>query len=212
MNRRFGQESQKLHAIRTECLRHQLPQIHIPVYLGRLLYLFAKIQQAKRILEIGALGGYSTAWLSSALPSDGHLISLEIDPYHAELARQNVDEKVTVLSGHAVNLLAMLYQQKEPPFDLIFIDADKENYPLYLDWSIQLSRPGTLILIDNLIPKGNTIGYPGNEEAKSVYLFNDYLAQHPSLEVAAFPTIGREEKCDAFAMAYVVSVKKGQVA
>ncbi len=203
LNRRFGQESNELHAIRAHSLHTQLPQIHIPIYLGRILYLLAKIQRAKKILEIGTLGGYSTAWLASALPSDGHLISLELDPFHADIARKNLDQNVKILSGHAVDLLAKLYHEKEGPFDLIFIDADKENYSLYLDWSIQLSRPGTLILIDNLIPKGNTIGTPSNEEGKALYLFNDYLAQHPRIEVGAFPTIVGDGRCDAFAMAYV---------
>jgi predicted O-methyltransferase YrrM len=167
----------------------------------------AKIQKPRQILEIGTLGGYSTAWLAQALLPQGRLISLEINPYHAEKAHQHLQEfkekKIEIRTGHAVELLAQLDAAQEGPFDLIFIDADKENNALYLDWSLRLSRSGTLILIDNLIPKGKKIGYPSHEEAKVIYAFNDYLAQHPLLEIAALPTLVAEGRLDALAIAYV---------
>lgn len=208
LDRRFGYETTLLHSIRTQSHDDQLPDIQIPIHLGRMLYLLAKIQQPRQILEIGTLGGYSTAWLAQALPQEGRLISLEIDPYHAQKAQENLkklnDKQIEIRNGHAVELLAQLDKAKEGPFDLIFIDADKENNALYLDWSLRLSCSGTLILIDNLIPKGKKVGYPSHDEAKAIYDFNDYLAQHPLLEVAAFPTIARTQgRLDALAIAYV---------
>ncbi len=210
LERRFTQESALLHSIRTQSIQEQLPSIHVPMHVGKMIYLMAKIQKASQILEIGTLGGYSTAWLAQALPSDGRLISLEINSHYADKAREHLKyfegKNIEIRLGHAVELLAQLASSNEGPFDLILIDADKENVALYLDWCINLSRDGTLILIDNLIPKGPKVGYPANEEAKAVYAFNDYLAQHPSLEIAVFPTLtGLEGRLDGMAMAYVNS-------
>jgi predicted O-methyltransferase YrrM len=207
LDRRFGHESELLHLIRSQSDAEKLPDIHIPIHLGRFLYLMAKIQAARQILEIGTLGGYSTAWLAQALPSKGRLLSLEINPDHAAKARKHLEvfqEKIEIREGHAVDLLAQLAAAKEGPFDFIFIDADKENNALYLDWSLRLSRPGTLILIDNLIPKGKKVGYPAHEEAKAVYAFNDYLAQHPLIETAAITTlVGPQGRLDGLAIARV---------
>jgi len=205
---RFGDERSLLHSIRTQCKDEQLPEIQISVHVGKMMYLMAKMQKAKRILEIGTLGGYSTAWLAQALPHEGRLISLEINEEYAEKAKKHLKEvrgpNIEIRVGHAVELLAKIAESGEGPFDLIFIDADKENYALYLDWSLRLSREGTVILIDNLIPKGPIVGYPCHDEAKHVYAFNDYLAQHPMLEVAVFPTLTRKQgRLDAMAVAYV---------
>lgn len=208
LDRRFGQESSLLHSIRIQSQEEGLPEIQIPIHVGKILYLLAKIQAPRQILEIGTLGGYSTAWLAQALLPHGHLISLEINPDHAAKARRHLQElkekHIDIRLGHAVELLAQIAAAKEGPFDLIFIDADKENNALYLDWSLRLSHPGTLILIDNLIPKGPKVGYPSHEEAKAVYAFNDYLAQHPLLDVAVLPTlVGSLGRLDALAIAYV---------
>ena len=209
LDRRFGQENAALHFIRTQIEADALlPHIQIPIHVGKMIYLLAKMQRPHQILEIGTLGGYSTAWLAQALLPQGRLISLEYDPYHAARAHEHLqiftDKQIEIRVGHAVDLLAQMDATKEGPFDVIFIDADKENNALYLDWSLQLSRPGTLILIDNLIPKGKKVGYPSHEEAKAIYAFNDYLAQHPSIEVAAFPSlVGSQGRIDALAMAYV---------
>lgn len=208
LDRRFGQEDQTLHAIRMQTIAEGLPDIQISIHSGRLLYLLAKLQNAKQILEIGTLGGYSTAWLAKALPSEGRLISLEINPVHAAKAQEHLQHltsaKIEIRLGHAVELLAQLAEAKEGPFDLIFIDADKENNVLYLDWALELSRDGTLILIDNLIPKGEKVGYAGHKEAQEIYDFNDYLAQHPHLEVAAIPILaGPQARLDSLALARV---------
>jgi predicted O-methyltransferase YrrM len=207
-DRRFSQENALLHLIRTQSHHEGLPDIQIPIYLGKLLYLLAKIQAPHQILEIGTLGGYSTAWLAQALAPHGRLISLEINLEHAIKAREHLhalkEKNIEIRIGHAVDLLAQLAAVEKNPFDLIFIDADKENNALYLDWSLRLSRPGTLILIDNLIPKGNKVGYPANEEAKAVYAFNDYLAQHPLIETAVVPTlVGSQGRLDGLAIARV---------
>jgi predicted O-methyltransferase YrrM len=212
LDRRFGHESPLLHFIRTQSHDEGLHDIHVPIHVGKLLYLLAKIQAASQILEIGTLGGYSAAWLAQALAPSGRLISLEINPDHAAKARQHLDglpeKRIEIRIGHAVDLLAQLVASGEGPFDLIFIDADKANNALYLDWSLRLSRPGTLILIDNLIPKGERIGYPSHEEAEAVYAFNDYLAQHPLVETAVVPTLVSQGRLDALAIARVTEIPK----
>ena len=211
LDRRFGQETELIHRLRRENEDDpHLPNIHVSIHIGRLIYLLAKIQRAERILEVGTLGGYSTACLVQALPSHGSLITLEIDPYHAnkttEYFNKCGEKRVEVRVGHAVDLMAHMDLAEGKKFDLIFIDADKENNALYLDWAIRLGRSGTLIIIDNLIPKGKQVGYPSHDEAINVYAFNDYLAQHPLLEVAAIPTlVGPFGRLDALAMAYVKS-------
>ncbi len=209
LDRRFGQEDALLHFIRTQSQAEGLPEIHLPIYVGKLLYLLAKIQAPKKILEVGTLGGYSTAWLAHALAPQGHLISLEINPDYAEKARQHLvslsEIFIDIRIGHAVELMAQLVETGEGPFDLIFIDADKENNVLYLEWALHLSYPGTLILIDNLIPKGDKIGYPTHDEARAVYAFNDYLARHPMLETAAVTTVvGSQGRLDSLALARVI--------
>lgn len=210
LDRRFAQENALSHHIRIQSQAEGLPDIHVPIYLGKLIYLLAKIQAPRQILEIGTLGGYSTAWLAQALPFQGRLISLEINPDHAAKARAHLqplkEKRLEIRVGHAVALLAQLVAAEEGPFDFIFIDADKENNVLYLDWSLRLSRPGTLILIDNLIPKGDKVGYPAHEEAKTIYAFNDYLAQHPLIETVVIPTlVGSQARLDGLALVRVNS-------
>lgn len=210
LDRRFAQEDEILHVIRMDSQGKGLPPIHVPIHVGKLLYLLAKVQGATKILEIGTLGGYSTVWLARALSSEGSLTALEINPIYAELARTHIEQAglshcVTVKEGHAVELLADLAREHPfVPFDFIFIDADKENNVLYLDWALHLARPGSVIVIDNLIPKGTQIGYPSHEEAKAIYAFNDYLARHPMLETAVIPVLGGEEaRLDGLAIARV---------
>lgn len=209
LDRRFGQESMQINFIRKESRVEDLPDIHVPIHIGNLLFLLAKIQSSKRILEIGTLGGYSAAWLAKGLAANGSLISLEINPEYAKKAREHLEKiqekRVEIRVGHAVELLSQMAADDEEPFDLIFIDADKENNVLYLDWSIRLSRPGTLILIDNLIPKGVKVGYPSHRQAKEIYAFNDYLACHPSLETVVIPMlVGDDGRLDGLALARVI--------
>ncbi len=172
-----------------------LPTINVSPNEGKLLYLIAKMAGAKRVLEIGTLGGYSTTWLARALPADGKVITLELDQKHAEVARGNLDRagvanRVEVRVGRAVDSLRKMIDQHAAPFDLIFIDADKPSYMEYLDLSLHLSHTGTVILADNLIRNGRVIdNRPTDEAARSAKAFNDSLAAHLRLESIILPII-----------------------
>ncbi|MBS4164788.1 Uncharacterized protein PRO82_002121 [Candidatus Protochlamydia amoebophila] len=208
LDRRFGQEDAVLHHIRQNSVIKGLPSIQIPIYLGKLLHFLASTLQAKHILEIGTLGGYSTVWLARALPETGYMISLEANPHYCQIAQEHLHKAelshlVKIRQGYAVDLLAQIATENLASFDFVFIDADKENNVLYLDWAIHLSQPGSLILIDNLIPKGKHVGYPNHEEAQAIYAFNDYLAVHPKLETVLIPTLVREGRLDGLALARV---------
>src|SRR5450432_2302344 len=137
-----------------------LPSIQVSATQGKLLHIFARMLNAKNILEIGTLGGYSTIWLARALPKDGHLITLEYEPKHADCARANIaradlSNKVEIIVGRAIDSLPKLTSRG--PFDLIFIDADKPSNPDYFTWALKLSRPGSLIIIDNVVRSGDII-------------------------------------------------------
>ena len=172
-----------------------LPTINVSPNEGKLLYLLAKIAGAKRVLEIGTLGGYSTTWLARALPADGKVITLELDEKHAEVARHNLDragvaDRVEVRVGRAAGTLRAMIDQHAAPFDLIFIDADKAGYVEYLDLSLQLSRPGTVILADNLIRNGRVMDKPPSDEsARGAKAYNESMAARPELESIILPII-----------------------
>lgn len=147
-----------LDAVQSACAAAGLPAISVTPPQGRFLYLLARMQGARHILEVGTLGGYSTVWLAQALPDNGRLITLEVDPTHAELARKNIEQagfkdRVDVRLGPALQTLPQL----TGPFDLIFIDADKENTATYFQWALRLSRRGTIIVVDNVVRKGDVI-------------------------------------------------------
>jgi predicted O-methyltransferase YrrM len=158
------------------------------------------------VLEIGTLGGYSAIHFARALPQEGALISLELDEHHAEVARRNVERaglsaRVEVRVGDARQSLHGLVENGEGPFDLIFIDADKEGYPEYLDWSLRLSRPGTLILGDNAIRDGSVID-PEDSSSRAMREFNEKLAEDPRLSAIVLPLI--RERIDGLAIARVI--------
>ena len=175
-----------------------LPQIQISPNQGKLLYLLTKISGARRTLEIGTLAGYSTTWLARALPDGGMITSLELDQKHADVARKNVDRagvgaRVTIHVGPAEQTLQRLIEQRVPKFDLIFIDADKPGYPRYLDLSLQLSRPGTIVLADNLIRDGGVMDpVPKEENARAARAFNAILAADARLESIIIPVLGKK--------------------
>ena len=172
-----------------------LPAINVSPNEGKLLYLIAKMARARRVLEIGTLGGYSTTWLARALPHDGSVITLELDQKHAEVARQNLDRagvgnRVEIRVGHAVQTLRQMIAQGEAPFDVIFIDADKPSYMEYLDLALHLSHTGTVILADNLIRNGRVIDpAPDDEAARATKAFNDTLAANEKMESIILPII-----------------------
>lgn len=187
-----------------------LPAIDVAPNQGKLLHLIARIQRAQRILEIGTLGGYSTIWLARALSPEGRLVTLEVEQKHATVARSNLDRAgvsalVDIRVGPALDSLAALHAEQPAPFDFIFLDADKPNNPNYLDWAVKLSRPGTLILADNVIRDGAILD-PENPDphVRGTREFLEKLGRHPRLDATAIQTVG-VKGYDGFAMAIVNS-------
>ncbi|MFD7444501.1 O-methyltransferase [Streptomyces sp. NPDC059909] len=173
-----------------------LPQIAVAANQGKLLHLLALAQGARKILEIGTLGGYSTIWLARALPADGQLISLEYDPAHADVARANVaraglDKTVEVRVGAALDTLAQLEAEDAGPFDFFFIDADKVNNPNYVEWAVELSRPGSLIVVDNVVRDG-TVADATSEDPSvlATRRMIELVGEHPRLSATAVQTVG----------------------
>ena len=202
----FEPSDEVLGAALRDSRRAGLPEINVSPNQGRLMQLLAATAGARRILEIGTLGGYSAIHLARALPEDGTLISLEIDEHHAGVARKNVDRAglsgiVEVRVGDAHELLAVLAEEGEGPFDVIFIDADKEGYPEYLDASLSLVRSGSLILGDNTI-RGGTVLDPQEETARSTREFNRKVAEDPRLSGIVLPLI--RERIDGLTIARVM--------
>jgi predicted O-methyltransferase YrrM len=178
----FASEDEALRAAREEMQQEQLPGISVSASEGKLLHLLALISGASRILEIGTLGGYSTIWLARALPPEGRLISLEIDPHHAEVARRNIQragltQKVEVRTGPALEALSRIAAEDSALFDLIFIDADKDGYVDYLRKAVPLLRDGGLILGDNTLP--DAVLNPKADSGTKRY--NAAVAAHPDL-------------------------------
>lgn len=185
-----------------------LPPINVAPNQGKLLHLLAQLQGAHRILEIGTLGGYSTIWLARALPADGRLITLEYSPAHAEVARANLaraglDKITEVRTGPALASLAALHDEEQAPFDLVFIDADKANNANYLEWSLKLTRPGSLIIIDNVV-RGGAVTDANSEDPHihGTRAALDLIASHPKLDGTAVQTVGTKGY-DGFALARV---------
>jgi predicted O-methyltransferase YrrM len=183
-----------------------LPEIQVSPNEGRLLRLLAEIVGARRILEVGTLGGYSAIHLARALPQDGSLVSLELDERYAEVARENIakadlEDKVEVRVGDARELLARMGEEGERPFDLTFIDADKGGYPGYLEWALRLSRPSSLILADNTIWGGSVID-PEDESARAMREFNEVLAEDSRLSAIILPLM--RGRVDGLAIARVL--------
>ncbi len=188
----------------------QLPSIAVSAPLGKFLMLLARMHGARRILEIGTLGGYSAIWLARALPADGRLITLEAEPKHAEVARENIAraglaDRVAIRLGPALETLPKLAEEKLPPFDFIFIDADKPSYPEYFRWALQLSRPGTVILADNVVRNGAV----SDASSTDIYVqgarrFNTLVAAEPRVTATIIQTVGGKGY-DGFALAIVNS-------
>lgn len=185
---------------------HSLPPIDVSAAQGKMLFLLAQIAGTKNILEIGTLGGYSTIWLARALPADGRLITLELDPHHATVARTNLERAgvgglVDIRVGPASDSLAAM--TGETPFDLVFIDADKQNNALYVNEAIRLGRPGTTIIVDNVVREGGVLEVDSDDEriVGTRALF-DMLSAEPRLDATAVQTVGAK-KWDGFVLARV---------
>ncbi|WP_329299408.1 O-methyltransferase [Streptomyces sp. NBC_00659] len=185
-----------------------LPPINVAPSHGKLLRLIAEIQGARRILEIGTLGGYSTIWMGRALPADGRLITLEYDPRHAEVARGNLaraglDKIAEVRVGPALETLPKLADENPEPFDLVFIDADKVNNPHYVEWAVRLTRPGSVIVLDNVVRGGAVIdGSSTDPSVVGTRAALELIASHPKLNGTALQTVGIKGY-DGFALARV---------
>ena len=182
-----------------------LPPIEVSPGQGKFLMLLARLAGARRILEIGTLGGFSTSWLARGLPADGSMVTCEYVPLHAEVARRNLDRAgvgnlVDIRVGAALDTLPGL--EGSEPFDLVFIDADKENNPAYLEWAIRLSRPGTVIVLDNVVRYGGVLDAGGDSAIQGTRAALELMGTHPRLESTALQTVGAKG-WDGFALAIV---------
>jgi len=185
-----------------------LPPINVAPNQGKLLMLLAQIRGARRILEVGTLGGYSTIWLGRSLPVDGRLLSLEIDPHHAEVARANVAaaglaERVEILLGPAIETLSRLETEGTDAFDFVFIDADKQSNADYFNAAVRMSRPGTVIVVDNVVRNGAVADAGSSDPSvQGVRRLNQVMAAEPRVSVTAVQTVGIKGY-DGFALALV---------
>jgi predicted O-methyltransferase YrrM len=185
-----------------------LPAISVTPTQGKLLWLFARLVGARKILELGTLGGYSTIWLARALPKDGRLITIEASPEHAEVAganlqRAGLSDRVELRVGRGLDLLPNLASERIAPFDLIFIDADKISTADYFVWALKLSRPGTLIITDNVIRKGAIVDAKSRDSSVGgMRRFFELLAKEKGVSATAIQTVG-SKGYDGFAIAIV---------
>jgi len=200
----FAAEDEGLRAALETAKQAGLPQIQISPIQGKFLQLLATMCNAHKILEIGALAGYSGIWLARALPPGGRLITLELNPDHANVVqhsfeRAGVGNRTEVRVGKALDLLPTL--EREAPFDLVFIDADKPPYPQYLEWALRLTRPGSIIVVDNCIRSGKVFGFVENTDIASIIELNKRIASDPHL--VSLVLAMDDDYTDGFAVAVV---------
>jgi predicted O-methyltransferase YrrM len=184
-----------------------LPSIQISFSQGKLLHLLALSQGARRILEVGTLGGFSTLWLARALPADGRLLTLELEPRHAEVARGNfvragLADRIDLEVGPALDTLARLRLERVAPFDFVFIDADKPNNLGYVQAALDLSRVGTLIVVDNVVREGSVVAGHRDAAAEGVRRMTDWIGREPRLSATVIQTVG-SKGYDGFLLARV---------
>jgi caffeoyl-CoA O-methyltransferase len=208
INDLFVKEDQALLNVTASIEDEGIPAISVSPNQGKFLHLLAKMVNAKKILEMGTLAGYSTIWMARALPPDGRLITLEFDPKHAEVAGKNIKEAnlhslVDIRIGKALDLLPQIEAAGEAPFDMIFIDADKPPYAEYFQWALRLSRPGTLIVTDNVIRDGKVLDNNSEDEnVIGVQRFNKMLAASKAVNATIIQTVGEKDH-DGMAIAVV---------
>ncbi|MBL1220678.1 O-methyltransferase [Chryseobacterium sp. L7] len=185
-----------------------MPQISVTATQGKFLQVMLHSCKAKRVLELGTLGAYSTIWMARAIPADGKVITVEFDPHHAEVASRNIakaglSDKIDLRVGKAMDILNELISEGEQPFDFIFIDADKPPYTEYFELALQLSHPGTMIICDNVIREGKILDENTTDErVKGVQRFNQMLAGNPKVTATIMQTVGAKEY-DGMAIAVV---------
>jgi predicted O-methyltransferase YrrM len=187
-----------------------LPSINVSPAQGKMLHLLARLQGAGAVLEIGTLGGYSTIWLARALPAGGRLITLEVDSKHAEVARANfanagVADIVDLRLGRALDTLPQLAAEGAGPFDLIFIDADKPSGPDYFTWALELSRPGSVIIVDNVVRRGAVVDAAHDDpRVQGSRRLTELIAKEPRVSATTIQTVGIKGY-DGFVMALVTA-------
>lgn len=187
-----------LETAQAACDAADLPKIQVAPLQGKLLMMLARALQARKILEVGTLGGYSTIWLARGLSDGGHVTTLELDPRHAEVAESNfknagLGDKITVRVGPALDTMAALHAEGAGPFDLIFIDADKPSTPDYFDWALKLARPGSFIVVDNVVREGAILAAQSdNKHVKGLRAFYARAAANPHVTATAFQTVGHK--------------------
>ncbi|EHR60476.1 MULTISPECIES: O-methyltransferase [Saccharomonospora] len=197
-----------LDATMRACAEAGLPDIAVAANQGKLLQLLARMVGARRILEIGTLGGYSTIWLARALPADGRLVTIEADPAHADVARSNIEraglaDRVEVRVGQALDILPTL--DANTPFDLAFIDADKANNANYVRWALELGRPGGVIVVDNVVRRGRVVDADSDDPSvRGTREAIELLRSEPRLDATALQTVG-VKGYDGLAVALVTS-------
>ncbi len=204
ITRLFAPEDEALRSAVEAAKQGGLPEIQISPIQGKFLQLLATMCNADKILEIGTLGGYSGIWLARALPADGRLITLEVNPHHAEVARSSfaragVIDRVELHVGKALDLLPQLVS--EAPFDFVFIDADKPPYPQYLEWALRLTRPGSIIVADNCIRGGRAFREPDDEGTAGLVEYNKRIANDTRLRSLALAM--DDDFTDGFAISVV---------
>ena len=185
-----------------------LPAIQVPALQGKLLQLLVQISGARRVLEVGTLAGYSTIWLARGLPANGEVVTLEVDPGHARVAAENfaaadVDDRVRLVVGAALDTLPKLAEEAGDPFDFVFIDADKVNNSAYVEWAIRLGRPGPVIVVDNVVRRGAITNASSDDQAVvGTRAVLELMANDPRLDATALQTVGAKGH-DGFAVAIV---------
>jgi predicted O-methyltransferase YrrM len=197
-----------LEAAMRACDEAGLPAISVTPAQGKLLHLLARMQQARRILEVGTLGGYSTLWLARALPAGGRVVTLELEPKHAgvaaaNFARAGISDRIDLRIGPAADSLARLVDEKGEPFDLVFIDADKPSTADYFRLALKLSRPGTVIIVDNVVRNGAVVDAGSTDASvQGIRRFNDAVSVEPRVTATAIQTVGAKGY-DGFALLLV---------
>ena len=186
-----------------------LPAIDVSPLQGKFLQLLVQMTQARRVLEIGTLGAYSTIWMARALPVDGCIVTLEQNPRHADVARANLLragllDRVDLRIGPALELLPALAESRTTPFDVVFIDADKRSNPDYLDWALRLSRPGAVIAVDNVVRNGAMVNAKSKDpDVIGIRRMTEKIASHPRLSATVLQTVG-DKGYDGIALAVVL--------
>jgi Predicted O-methyltransferase len=204
----LGHEDEALKAATRSLEEAGMPAISVSPNQGKFLQVLAKLVNAKNILELGTLAGYSTIWMARALPPEGHLISLEYDPKHAEVARKNIERaglasQVEIRVGKALDILPQLQAEGAGPFDMIFIDADKPPYAEYFQWAVRLARPGALIVADNVIRDGKVMDEaPADEMVAGAQRFNNMLGANNDVTATILQMVGMKDH-DGMALAVV---------